>query len=134
MFFTKGMPESTTTFSVETADQVLNQTKEFVYLGGDVNHNVDLSIEVDRRIRNALPLSEVHPRTERPTEGSPQSQNSDAKSRGTRDNAEQLRRAEPVPVPLRNAAPRPPQFSDSLHRLAEESRRPPDFLSGHAYY
>ena len=30
-----------------------NQTNEFVYLGGDVNHNADLSIEVDRRIRNA---------------------------------------------------------------------------------
>ena len=30
-----------------------NQTNEFVYLGGIVNHNADLSIEVDRRIRNA---------------------------------------------------------------------------------
>ena len=30
-----------------------NQTNEFVYLGGNVNHNADLSIEVDRRIRNA---------------------------------------------------------------------------------
>ena len=49
----KGMPESTDTFSVETADQVYNQTNEFVYLGGGVNHNADLSIEVDRRIRNA---------------------------------------------------------------------------------
>ena len=26
---------------------------EFVYVGIDVNHNTDLSIEVDRRIRNA---------------------------------------------------------------------------------
>ena len=49
----KGMPESTATFSVEAAGQVYNQTNEFVYLGGNVNHNVDLSIEVDRRIRNA---------------------------------------------------------------------------------
>ena len=48
----KGMPESTATFSVEAADQVYNQTNEFVYLGGNVNHNADLSIEVDRRIRN----------------------------------------------------------------------------------
>ena len=30
-----------------------NQTNEFVYLGGNVHHNADLSIEVDRRIRNA---------------------------------------------------------------------------------
>ena len=47
----KGMPESTATFSVEAAGQVYNQTNEFVYLGGNVN--ADLSIEVDRRIRNA---------------------------------------------------------------------------------
>ena len=49
----KGMPESTATFSVEAAGQVYNQTNEFVYLGGNVNHNADLSIEVDRRIHNA---------------------------------------------------------------------------------
>ena len=49
----KGMPESTATFSVEAAGQVYNQTNEFVYLGGNVNQNADLSIEVDRRVRNA---------------------------------------------------------------------------------
>ena len=49
----KEMPESTATFSVEAAGQVYNQTNGFVYLGGNVNHNADLSIEVDRRIRNA---------------------------------------------------------------------------------
>ena len=49
----KGMPESTTTFSVEAAGQVYNQTNEFLYLGGNVNQNADLSIEVDRRVRNA---------------------------------------------------------------------------------
>ena len=49
----KGMPESTATFSVESAVQVYNETNEFVYLEGNVNHNADLSIEVDRRIRNA---------------------------------------------------------------------------------
>ena len=49
----KGMPECTATFSVEAAGQVFIQTNEFVYPGGDVNHNADLSIEVDRRIRNA---------------------------------------------------------------------------------
>ena len=48
-----GMPESTTTFSVKAAGHVYNQTNEFVYLGGNVNHNADLFIEVDRRIRNA---------------------------------------------------------------------------------
>ena len=36
-------------------------------------------------------------------------------------------------MPLRHAAPSPSQVPDSLHRLAKErSRRPPDFLSGHA--
>ena len=49
----KGMPESTAIFSVEAAGQVYNQTNEFVYLGKNVNHNADLSIEVDGRIRNA---------------------------------------------------------------------------------
>ena len=50
---TKGMPESTATFSVEAVGLVYNQTNEFVYLGGNVNHNADLSIEVNRRMRNA---------------------------------------------------------------------------------
>ena len=49
----KEMPESTATFSAGAAGQVYNQTNEFVYLGGNVNQNADLSIEVDRRIRNA---------------------------------------------------------------------------------
>ena len=49
----KGMPESTAIFSVEAVGQVYNQTNEFVYLGGNVNHNADLSIKVDQRIRNA---------------------------------------------------------------------------------
>ena len=49
----KGMPESTATFSVEAVGLVYNQTNEFVYLGGNVNQNADLSIEVDRRVRNA---------------------------------------------------------------------------------
>ena len=50
---TKGMPESTATFSVEATGQVYNQLDEFLYLGGNVNHNAALSIEVNRRIRNA---------------------------------------------------------------------------------
>ena len=49
----KGMPESTATFSVEAAGQVYNQTNKFVYLGGNVNQNADLFIEVDQRVRNA---------------------------------------------------------------------------------
>ena len=50
---TKGMLESTATFHVEVAGQVYNRTNEFVHLGGNVNHNADLSIEVNQRIRNA---------------------------------------------------------------------------------
>ena len=50
---TKGMSESTATFSAEAVGQVYNQTNKFVYLGRNVNHNADLSIEVDRRIHNA---------------------------------------------------------------------------------
>ena len=49
---TKEMPESTATFSVEAAGQVYSQTNEFVYLEGNINHNADLCIEVNRRIRN----------------------------------------------------------------------------------
>ena len=49
----KGMPEPTATSSVEAAGHVYNQTNEFVYLGGNVNHNTGLSVEVDQRIRNA---------------------------------------------------------------------------------
>ena len=45
----KGMPEPT----ADAAGQVYNQTKEFVYLEGNVNRNADLSIEVGRRVRNA---------------------------------------------------------------------------------
>ena len=49
----KGMPESADISSVEAAGQVYNQTNEFIYLGGNANHNADPSIEVDRRICNA---------------------------------------------------------------------------------
>ena len=39
----------------------------------------------------------------------------------------------PCGVPLRHAAPSPPQVLDSLHRLTKaQARRPSDFLSGHA--
>ena len=47
------MPKTTVIFSVEAAGQMYNQTNYLVYLGGNFNHNVDLSIEVNLRIRNA---------------------------------------------------------------------------------
>ena len=50
---TKRIPEPTAIFSVEEAGQVYNQANEFVNLGGNVSHITDLSIEVDRRVRNA---------------------------------------------------------------------------------
>ena len=49
----KWMPESIATFSVEAAGQMYIQTNEFVYLEGNVNHIIDRSIQVHRRIRNA---------------------------------------------------------------------------------
>ena len=125
----KGMPESTAAFSVEAAGQVYNQTNEFVYLGGNVNHSADLSIEVDRRIRNAWRsfrkyTLELYDRPSAPL---------DAMSRGTRDNDVRLRHVGPPRVPLRHATPSPPQVLDSLHRLAKaQSRGSPNFLSGHA--
>ena len=128
----KGMPKSTATVSVEAAGHVYSQTNEFVYLGGNVSHNADLSIEVDWRIRNAWCRFRKY--TLRPTERSLRAQNPDAESRDTRDNAVRLGHVEPARVPLRRAAPSPTQVLDSLHWLAKaQSRRPPDFLSGHAY-
>ena len=50
---TKGMPEATTIFSVDTAGLVYNQTNKSVYLGGNANHTANLSIEVNRHIRDA---------------------------------------------------------------------------------
>ena len=84
-------------------------------------------------MQRMVQLPEVHPRTERPTKRSLQAQNPDAKSRGTRDSAVRLRHVEPPRVPLRHAAPSSLPVLDSLHWLAKaQSRRPPDFLSGHA--
>ena len=39
---TRGMPDAAATFSVEAAGQVYKQTHDFVYLGGNVNHDADL--------------------------------------------------------------------------------------------
>ena len=129
---TKGMPESTAIFSVEAAGQVYNQTNEFVHLEGNVK---PLCRPVHRgrpaHMQRMVQLLEVHPRTVRPTERSPRAQNSGAQSRCTRDSsAVRLLHVEPARVPLRHAAPNPPQLAGSLRRLA---RRPPDFLSGRAY-
>ena len=143
----KGMPESTATFSVEAAGQVYNQTSEFVYLEGNVNYNVDLSIEVDRRIRNAWCsfrkfTLELYDRPSAPLElkiwmlraevletmlygcvtWSPCACHYDTLHR--------LAKA----TTTRCVTWSPPEVLDSLHRLAKaQSRRPPDFLSGHAY-
>ena len=95
----KGLPESTVTFSLEAAEQVYNQTNEFVYLGGNVNCNADLFVEVNPCIHEYMvQLPKVHPRTVRPTERSCRAQHPDAQSRGTRDNAVRLRHVEPARV------------------------------------
>ena len=131
----KGMPESTAIFSVEAAGQVYNSTNEFLYLGGNVSRNANLSIEVDQRIRNAWCsfrkyTLELYNRPSAPLE---------LKIRMLRAEVLEtmlvrLRYVEPARVPLRHAAPSPPQVLDSLHRLVKaQSRRPPDFLSVHAY-
>ena len=67
-------------------------------------------------------LPEVQPRTVRPTERSPRAQTPDAQSRGTRDNVVRLCHVKPAHVPLRHAAPSPPQLPDLLHRLAKKNR------------
>ena len=130
----KGMSESTAIFDVEATGQVYNEANEFVYLGGTVNHNADLSIVVDRRIRNAWCsfrkyTFELYDRPSAPLE---------LKIRMLRAEVLETMLYGCVTwsprVPLRHAAPSPPQVLDLLYRLAKaQSRRPPDFLSGHAY-
>ena len=130
----KGMPEPTAIFSVEAAGQVCNQTNELYTSGERQPQCRPIHRGQPANTKRIVQLPEVHPLTVRPTERSPRAQNTDAKSRGTRDNAVRLRHVEPARVPLRHAAPSPPQVLDSLNRLAKaRSRRPPDFLSGHAY-
>ena len=41
---TKGMPETIAIFGIGAVGKVYNQTNEFVYRGGNVNHNLDLPI------------------------------------------------------------------------------------------
>ena len=52
-----------------------------------------------------------------------------SKSRGTRDNAVQLRHVQPARVPLRHAAPSPTQVPDSLHRLEKAQSPTTGFIS-----
>ena len=47
-----GTSDTAATFSVEAVGQVYKQTHGFVYLRENVKHDADLSIEVERRIRN----------------------------------------------------------------------------------
>ena len=132
----KGMPESTATFSVCRGSGPGIQPDERVCIPRGKRQPQRRPVHRGRSARRQrmVQLPEVHPRTVRPTERSPRAQNPDAKSRGTRDNAVRLRHVEPARVLLRHAAPSPPQVLDSLYRLAKaQSRRPPDFLSGHAY-
>ena len=132
----KGMPESTATFIVEAAGQVYNQTNKFVYLGENVNHNAGLSVEVDRHIRNAWCsfrkyTLELYDRPSAP----PELKIRMLRAEVLKTMLYRLRHVEPARVPLRHAAPSPSQLLDSLHQLAKaQSRRPPDFLSGHAYH
>ena len=125
----KGMPESTATFSVEAAGHVYNQTNELYTSGETSNHNTD------RRIRNAWCsfrkyTLELYDRPGAPLE---------LKIRMLRVEALETRLYGCVTWSPRachhdTLAPSPPKVLDSLHRLAKaKSRRPPDFLSGHAY-
>ena len=121
----KGMPEPTAIFSVEATGQVCNQTNEFVYLGGNVNHSADLSIEVIRRIRDASCsfrkyTLELYDRPSAPLE---------LKIR--------MLRAEVLETMLYGCvtwSPRACRY-DTLRRAHHRflTRRPPDFLFGHAY-
>ena len=110
-----------------------NQTNEFGYLEGNVYHNADLSIEVNRRIRNVWCsfrkyTLELYDRPSAPLE---------LKIRMLRVEVLETMlygRVKPAHVPLRHAAPSPSQLPDLLDRLGkEQSHRPPDFISGHAY-
>ena len=98
------MPESAAIFSVEKVGQVYNKTNEFVYLRGDVNHNANLSFEVDRHVftQRMVQLPDVRPQIVRPTERTRRAQHPDAKNRGTPGNAVRLRHVEPARIPLRH--------------------------------
>ena len=106
---TNGIPEPATIFSVETAGQVYNQTKEFNTSRGTPTPTPTCpSRSTVAYAQRMVQLSEVHPRAVRPTERSRQAPYPDAKRRGSRDNAVRLRHVEPACMPLRHAASTPP--------------------------
>ena len=115
----KGMLDSTTLFSVQASGQVNNQTNEFVYFGGNINHDAGLSIGIDGRILNAWCIFrkytlELYDRPSAPLELKIRMPRTEV-----RYNAARLRYMKPTRVPLRHAAPSPPQVFDTLHRLAK---------------
>ena len=110
----KGVLESTATFSVEAAGQVYNQTNEFVNLRGNDNHNADLFIENNRRICNAWCsfrkyTLELYDRPSAPLELKIRMLRADVLET---INAVRLRHVESTRVPLRHATPSPPQLLD----------------------
>ena len=127
---TKGMPESTTTFSIEAAGQVCSQTNEFIYPEGastamptypsrsigayaTVTNGAASGSTPSNCTADRVLLSSSKPRCSEPRYS---------------------RQCCTARVPLRHAAPSPPQLLDSLHRYTkEQSHRPLDFLSRHAY-
>ena len=116
------MPESAAISSVDVAGEVYNQANELAHLGGDVNHNAGLPMEVDWRIRNAWCSARKYTLElcDRPSSPqAPQVHHPDAKSRGSRDNAARLCHVEPAHGTLRHIAPCTPQLSNSLHRLVK---------------
>ena len=115
----KGMPDSTSTFSVEAAGQVYNQTNEFVYLGETSTTTPTCPSRSTGAYVTHGAASGSTPSNCTTDRALPRAQNPDAKSRGTRDNAVRLRHVELERVPLRHAALSPPQVLDSLHRLAK---------------
>ena len=84
---TKGMSESTVTFSVETAGQVYNQANEFIYLGGTSTTMLTCpsrsigAYATHGAASGSIPLNCT---TDRALHWA---QNPDAQSRGTRNNA-----------------------------------------------
>ena len=131
---TKGVRESFAILSVEAAGQVHNQLDELVYLGGNINPNPDLSTKVNRRKPNAWCsfrkyTLELYDRLSAPLELKVQMLRAKALEPMLYDYVVWSL----AHVPLRHAAPSPPQFPDSLHRLAKQSHRPSDFLSGNAH-
>ena len=88
---TKEMVEATAVFSVEAVGQVYNQTNECVYLGGMSTTRPTCPSGSTGAYGTIGYLTEVHPRTVRPTERHPRARNPDAKSRGSRGNTVCLR-------------------------------------------